>query len=55
MIITDSSTCLGYFEKNKIRHIVILLIEEDKMVICGYTFVEILKNIKTKGKILRKF
>jgi len=46
MVIADSSTWLDYFEKDKTKHAFILetLIKEDKIVICGYTLAEILKD-----------
>ena len=50
MVIEDSTTWLDYFEKDKTKHAFILetLIKEDKIVICGYTLAEILKDIKDK-------
>lgn len=50
MVIADSSTWLDYFEKDKTKHAMILetLIKEDKIVICGFTLVEILKGIKDR-------
>jgi len=50
MVIADSSTWLDYFEKDKTKHALILetLIKEDKIVICGFTLVEILKDIKER-------
>ena len=56
MVIADSSTWLDYFEKDKTRHAMILetLIKEDKIVICGFTLVEILKNIKA-SKLVFEF
>jgi len=60
MVIADSSTWLDYFEKDKTKYALILetLIKEDKIVICGYTLAEILKNIKDKEtfeKLLKGF
>jgi predicted nucleic acid-binding protein len=60
MVIADSSTWLDYFEKDKTKHALILetLIKEDKIVICGYTLAEILKDIKDKEtfeKLLKGF
>jgi len=50
MVIADSSTWLDYFEKDKTKHALILetLIKEDKIVICGFTLVKILKDIKER-------
>lgn len=50
MVIADSTTWLDYFEKDKTKHAFILetLIKEDKIVICGYTLAEILKDIKDR-------
>jgi len=55
MVITDSSTWLDYFEKDKTKHTLILetLIKEDKIIIYGFTLVEILKDIKEK--LLKSF
>ena len=60
MVIADSPTWLDYFEKDKTKHALILetLIKEDKIVICGYTLAEILKDIKDKEtfeKLLKGF
>ncbi len=59
-VITDSATWLDYFEKDKskITSILETLIKEDKIVICGYTLAEVLKNIKDKDafeKLLKGF
>ncbi len=50
MVIADSSTWLDYFEKDKTKYALILetLIKEDKIVICGFTLVEILKDIRER-------
>lgn len=55
MVIADSSTWLDYFEKDKTKHTLILetLIKEDKIIIYGFTLVEILKDIKEK--LLKSF
>lgn len=55
MVIADSSTWLDYFEKDKTKHALILetLIKEDKIIIYGFTLVEILKDIKEK--LLKSF
>ena len=60
LVITDSATWLDYFEKDKskITSILETLIKEDKIVICGYTLAEVLKNIKEKDvfeKLLKGF
>ena len=60
LVITDSATWLDYFEKDKskITSILETLIKEDKIVICGYTLAEVLKNIKDKDafeKLLKGF
>ena len=60
LVITDSATWLDYFEKDKskITSILEALIKEDKIVICGYTLAEVLKNIKDKDafeKLLKGF
>jgi len=50
MVIADSSTWLDYFEKDKTKYALILetLIKEDKIVICGFTLVEILKDVRER-------
>jgi len=54
MVIADSSTWLDYFEKDKTKHALILeTLKEDKIIIYGFTLVEILKDIKEK--LLKSF
>ena len=50
MVIADNSTWLDYFEKDRTKYAFTLerLIKEDKIVVCGYTFAKILRNIKDK-------
>ena len=48
--IADSTIWKEYFEKGNTKEAIILenLIKENKAIICGYTFVRILKNVKGK-------
>jgi len=60
MVIADNSTWLDYFEKDRTKYAFTLerLIKEDKIVVCGYTFAKILRNIKDKEtfeKLLKGF
>lgn len=57
-IITDSTIWKEYFQKGNTKEAKILeeLIKEDRIVICGYTLVKVLKDIKdreTFEKILK--
>lgn len=55
-IITDSIIWKEYLQKGSTREAKILekLIKDDRVVIYGYTFAKVLKNIKTK-KLLKDF
>jgi len=60
MVIADNSTWLDYFEKDRTKYAFTLerLIKEDKIVVCGYTFAKILRNIRDKEtfeKLLKGF
>ena len=59
-ILADSMTWKTYFEKGDSKEAKILenLIKEDKIIICGYTSAEVLKDIKNKQtfeKLLKGF
>ena len=59
-IIADSLTWKKYLEKGNTKEAEILekLIKEDKVIVCGYTFAEILKDIQDKEtfeKLLKGF
>lgn len=59
-VITDSTIWKKYLEKGDLKEATILekLIKDDRIMICGYTLVEVLKNIKDKEafeKLLKGF